>query len=161
MIREIGREGTVWVSVWCLATLLCMTSHGCGSALATSARGVETTARLLAPTMDAAVSVRRVELDACERLPVGEDLACVDAGEAAWRPRVDALNGARDALVAVLDGLDAAHAGGTGAPTHDALVGLARAALAAWLAAGAMLQPAGVALPSLPPEVVALIGGAT
>ncbi len=137
----------------CFALIAWFTS-GCGaSPITVAARGVDVTAQMLAPTMDAARLERARELDACEA--AAEALACLDAGEAEWRPRIAALNAARDALDAVLSGLELAHAHEAGAPTVETLVALAHLALNAWMAAGRT----GIDMPALPPEVLALLGG--
>ena len=150
---SIAAEAVIWSALAASMLLVAQQCAGCTSALRTHATAATIAGHTITAAGETVMDARRSELDACA------DAACLDAGEARWSPWVASLRLAAEAWSA----WEAAIVAGFAAPDEDDALPLAldaaRHLVALWDALADVLESAGVTVPRLPGEVIALLGG--
>ena len=150
--RAVITEALAWLA--CAAALFLVASMvlGCTSALRTHATAATIAGRTITAAGETVMDARRVELDACA------DAACLDAGEARWSPWLASLRLAAEAWSAWEAAIVAGFAGASEDDALPLALDAAQHLVALWDALAAVLATAGVTVPRLPAEVVALLG---
>lgn len=112
-------------------------------------------------TLDAARDHALDEVEAAHPVVGDERTAALRLEAARWEPGALALDAVRGALLAWVQAVELAQLADDGGSLLPALLPMAARVLALWDAVAATLRAVGIDVPTLPPAVLGLVGGAS
>jgi hypothetical protein len=142
-------ESLILAGVVAAVALLYTCCAGCGGAIATQTTAIEVTALAASTAGDAVDSAMRIDLAACHDDP------CTVAVETRYAPASMAHASLVAALSAWVGALELYRVAGESGVTVQAVIGAVTLVLEQWAGIVAAAAPLGVALPELPPLVLA------